>query len=56
MCRALTTITTIGYGDFGPKMPEEIIFVVVAQVLGISVFALFLLQIQSLYDVRTSPV
>ena len=38
-------MTTIGYGDFGPKTEGEIFFVCVAEVFGLMFFALLLTQI-----------
>ena len=45
-------MTTIGYGDRAPQTNEEIVFVIASQMIGLSIFATFLLQIQKLYDVR----
>jgi hypothetical protein len=45
---SLTTMTTIGYGDRGPSTEEEIIFVMMAEVGGLAVFALLLDQIVNL--------
>lgn len=45
---SLTTMTTIGYGDRGPKTGSEIIFVLFAEVFGLCVFALLLDQISKL--------
>ena len=42
---SLTTMTTIGYGDRGPQNTPEIIFVMFAEVIGLSIFALLLQQI-----------
>eukprot|EP01047_Picozoa_sp_COSAG01_P099795 COSAG01_NODE_29750_length_630_cov_1.450094_1_plen_148_part_00 len=48
---SMTTMTTIGYGDRSPANAQEILFTVVAEVLGLSFFALLLQQITSLNDV-----
>eukprot|EP01043_Picozoa_sp_COSAG02_P004426 COSAG02_NODE_115_length_35467_cov_292.837056_7_plen_943_part_00 len=48
---AITTMTTIGYGDIGPASQPEIIFVVFAEVIGLSFFAVLLDQINKLNDV-----
>ena len=48
---ALTTMTTIGYGDRGPQLEDEIIFTMFAEVIGLSFFALLLTQINNLNDV-----
>lgn len=45
---SLTTMTTIGYGDRGPKTGSEIMFVLFAEVFGLCVFALLLDQISKL--------
>lgn len=45
---SLTTMTTIGYGDRGPKTETEIIFVMFAEVFGLCVFCLLLQQINKL--------
>lgn len=45
---SLTTMTTIGYGDRGPKTGSEITFVLFAEVFGLCVFALLLDQISKL--------
>lgn len=47
---AITTMTTIGYGDIGPKNDAETCFVVFAEVVGLAVFALLLTQINSFND------
>jgi len=39
---AMTTMTTIGFGDVTPQNTEEIWFTIFAEVLGLSVFALLL--------------
>lgn len=43
---SLTTMTTIGYGDRGPGNSPEIVFTLVAEILGLSFFALLLLQVR----------
>ena len=48
---ALTTMTTIGYGDRGPSLKCEIVYTMIAEVLGLSIFALLLNQITVLQDV-----
>ena len=48
---SLTTMTTIGYGDRGPKTEEELSFTIVAEVVGLSIFALLLTQINTLNEV-----
>ena len=48
---SLTTMTTIGYGDFGPISQSEIIFTMIAEVVGLAVFALLLNQIAVIKEV-----
>ena len=48
---SLTTMTTIGYGDRGPGTETEILFVLFAEVFGLCVFALLLMQINTLGEV-----
>eukprot|EP01051_Picozoa_sp_SAG22_P002136 SAG22_NODE_93_length_20834_cov_27.179503_14_plen_592_part_00 len=48
---ALTTMTTIGYGDIGPSTQEEIVYVLFAMILGLAFFALLLEQINKLFTV-----
>ena len=48
---AITTMTTIGYGDIGPASQPEIIFVLFAEIIGLSFFAVLLDQINKLNDV-----
>jgi hypothetical protein len=43
---SMTTMTTIGYGDRSPANAQEILFTVVAEVLGLSFFALLLQQVR----------
>ena len=42
---SLTTMTTIGYGDRGPKTENELMYTLAAEVLGLAYFALLLTQI-----------
>ena len=53
VCRAMTTMTTIGYGDRTPQLRAEIVFTIIAELLGISVFALLLYQIGKLHRVSS---
>ena len=48
---SLTTMTTIGYGDRGPSIVQEVWFVMAAEILGLSFFALLL---QAINDVNES--
>jgi len=48
---AVTTMTTIGYGDIGPSSQSEIVFVLFAEIIGLSFFAVLLDQINKLNDV-----
>mmetsp|Transcript_21988 Transcript_21988/g.43694 ORF Transcript_21988/g.43694 Transcript_21988/m.43694 type:complete len:834 (+) Transcript_21988:37-2538(+) len=48
---AITTMTTIGYGDRGPSNVQEIVFVLFAEVFGLTFFAFLLTQINNLNDV-----
>ena len=48
---SLTTMTTIGYGDRGPSIETEVIYVMVAEVLGLAFFAVLLTQINNLNEV-----
>jgi len=45
---ALTTMTTIGYGDRGPNTQAETILCMFCEIIGLSVFALLLTQINNL--------
>ena len=45
-------MTTIGYGDRGPGNDAEIIFTMVSEVIGLSFFALLLLQVRILRGAR----
>lgn len=47
---SVTTMTTIGYGDRGPKRYTELVFTLIAEVTGLAVFALLLDQITKLAD------
>ena len=40
-------MTTIGYGDRGPKTQSEIVFVMVAEFVGLAFFAILLTQINT---------
>ena len=48
---ALTTMTTVGYGDRNPATGVEIVFVLFSEVFGLCVFCLLLQQINRLGDV-----
>lgn len=48
---AVTTMTTLGYGDIVPIQSSEICLVMIAEMLGASSFALLVMHIQKLYDV-----
>lgn len=48
---SLTTMTTIGYGDRGPNTSEETILCMFCEIIGLSVFALLLTQINNLNQV-----
>ena len=48
---SITTMTTIGYGDRGPQLQEEIVYTMVAEILGLSFFAMLLNQISVLQEV-----
>jgi hypothetical protein len=48
---SLTTMTTIGYGDRGPSTEMEIIFVMGAEFVGLSFFAILLTQINTINEV-----
>eukprot|EP01047_Picozoa_sp_COSAG01_P068637 COSAG01_NODE_9965_length_2289_cov_2.707763_2_plen_535_part_01 len=48
---SLTTMTTIGYGDRGPSTEAEIIFVMGAEFVGLSFFAILLTQINTINEV-----
>ena len=48
---ALTTMTTIGYGDITPQLPAEIAYVMAAMLIGVSFFALLVTQINELNEV-----
>lgn len=51
---SVTTMTTIGYGDRGPKTETEIQFVIFAEVFGLCFFALLLTQIVNVADVMAT--
>lgn len=53
---AITTMTTIGYGDRSPANSHEIVFVLFAEVFGLTFFALLLTQINNLNDVLGAQV
>ncbi len=44
---SLTTMTTIGYGDRGPKTEVELVYTMFAEVFGLAFFALLLTQIDN---------
>jgi hypothetical protein len=48
---SLTTMTTIGYGDRGPKTADEIAFCMFAELFGLAFFAILLTQINTVNDV-----
>jgi len=50
---SLTTMTTIGYGDRSPHLQCEIIYAMVAEVLGLSFFAMLLNEISILQEVAS---
>lgn len=45
---AITTMTTIGYGDITPVQEAEVLFTIFAMLLGVSFFALLVTQINEL--------
>ena len=47
---SLTTMTTIGYGDRGPKTEPELAFTLFAEIFGLAFFALLLTQINNVND------
>jgi hypothetical protein len=47
---SLTTMTTIGYGDRGPKTESEILYALFAEIFGLAFFALLLTQINYVND------
>ena len=47
---SLTTMTTIGYGDRGPKTESELVYTIFAEVFGLAFFALLLTQINNVND------
>ena len=48
---AITTMTTIGYGDRGPQNEHEIVFTIVAELIGLAFFALLIQTINTLNEV-----
>ena len=48
---AMTTMTTIGYGDRGPQNEVEVVFTIVAELIGLSIFAMLIQQINNLTTV-----
>ena len=48
---AITTMTTIGYGDRGPQNEAEILFTIVAELIGLAFFALLIQTINTLNEV-----
>eukprot|EP00462_Mataza_sp_D1_P025223 CAMPEP_0175146916 /NCGR_PEP_ID=MMETSP0087-20121206/15664_1 /TAXON_ID=136419 /ORGANISM="Unknown Unknown, Strain D1" /LENGTH=648 /DNA_ID=CAMNT_0016431971 /DNA_START=210 /DNA_END=2156 /DNA_ORIENTATION=- len=48
---AVTTMTTIGYGDRYPEKRAEILFTLFAEVFGLAVFALLITRINNLNEV-----
>eukprot|EP01051_Picozoa_sp_SAG22_P007955 SAG22_NODE_581_length_8895_cov_2.587767_2_plen_185_part_00 len=48
---AMTTMTTIGYGDYGPQTHDETIFVVLAEVIGLTFFVLLINTVSDLAEV-----
>ena len=48
---SLTTMTTIGYGDRGPKNENELYYVLFAEVFGLAFFALLLTQIDRVNEI-----
>lgn len=51
---SLTTMTTIGYGDRGPKTESEITYTIFAEVFGLAFFALLLTQINNVNELLGS--
>ncbi|KAJ1460271.1 hypothetical protein M885DRAFT_24871 [Pelagophyceae sp. CCMP2097] len=48
---AITTMTTLGYGDLAPRLEAEMVIAVFAEIIGATAFALLVMHIQKLYDV-----
>jgi Ca2+-binding EF-hand superfamily protein len=48
---AITTMTTIGYGDRGPQNESEMVFTIVAELVGLAFFALLIQTINTLKEV-----
>jgi len=46
----ITTITTVGYGDIKGYTPEEYMFTILVQFLGMGVFSYLMNSINSLFD------
>lgn len=44
----MTTLTTVGYGDISAKVPEQMMFTCLVQVLGVAVFGFILSNVASL--------
>lgn len=53
---AVTTITSIGYGDITPELESEIAFVIAAELFGMAFFALLVNQVTRLNDVMDHAV
>jgi hypothetical protein len=50
----VTTITTVGYGDFSPNSNIELLYVIVLELLGLAIFSYTLGSIQSFRNDSTS--
>jgi hypothetical protein len=48
---AITTMSTIGYGDRGPGNESELVFTIAAELIGLAFFALLIQTINNLKDV-----
>ena len=46
----ITTLTTVGYGDYKGYTPEEYIFQILVEFLGMGVFSYLMNSINSLFD------
>ena len=46
----ITTLTTVGYGDFKGYTPQEYLFQIGVEFLGIGVFSYLMNSINSLFD------
>eukprot|EP01052_Picozoa_sp_SAG31_P014893 SAG31_NODE_941_length_10868_cov_9.232241_2_plen_701_part_00 len=53
---AITTMTTIGYGDITPVQEAEVIFTIFAMLIGVSFFALLVTQINELNRVAGGEI